>query len=55
MEMAFDCIDRNLRQGDVLSPTLFGLYINDLVQELKEGSKGIQTEFFHNSVFFVCR
>ncbi len=35
-----------VRQGDALSPTLFGLYINDLVQELKEGSEGIQTEFF---------
>ncbi len=29
-----------------MSPTLFGLYINYLVQELKEGSEGIQTEFF---------
>ncbi len=35
-----------VRNGDALSLTLFGLYINDLVQELKEGSKGIQTEFF---------
>ncbi len=35
-----------VRQGDALSPTLFGLYIKDLVQELKEGSEGIQTEFF---------
>ncbi len=35
-----------VRQGDALSPTLFGLYINDLVKELKEESEGIQTEFF---------
>ncbi len=35
-----------VRQGDALSPTLLGLYINNLVQELKEWSEGIQTEFF---------
>ncbi len=29
-----------------MSPTLFGLYINHLVQELKERSKGIQSGFF---------
>ncbi len=29
-----------------MSPTLFGLYISDLVQDLKEGSDGIQTEYF---------
>ncbi len=34
-----------VRHIDALSPTLFGLYINNLVQELKEGSEGIQTEF----------
>ncbi len=35
-----------VRQRDALSPTLFGLYINDLVQELNEGSERIQREFF---------
>ena len=33
-----------VRQGDALSPTLFGLYINDLVNSLKEGSQGITIE-----------
>ena len=31
-----------VRQGDNLSPTLFNLYINDLVDEIKAGSKGIK-------------
>ncbi len=35
-----------VRQGDALSPTLLWLYINDLVQELKEGSECIQTDIF---------
>ncbi len=35
-----------VRQGDALSPTRFGLYINDLAQERKEGSENIQIKFF---------
>ncbi len=43
-----DCFSNvfGVRQGEAFSPTLCGLYINDLVQEIKEGSEGIQTEFF---------
>ena len=35
-----------VRQGDTLSPTLFGLYINDLVTELKNNTNGITCEEF---------
>ena len=31
-----------VRQGDTLSPTLFGLYINDLVKDLNDADKGIK-------------
>jgi len=35
---------QGVRQGDTLSPTLFSLYINDLVHELKELNKGISID-----------
>ncbi len=31
-----------VRQGDTLSPTLFGLYINDLAKDLNDSKKGIK-------------
>ncbi len=34
--------DYGVRQGDCLSPTLFGLFINDLVDDIRSCSKGIQ-------------
>ena len=33
-----------VRQGDTLSPTLFGLYINDLAEELKNSGHGIKLD-----------
>ncbi len=35
-------INLGVRQGDGLSPTLFGLYINDLAKALNASSKGIK-------------
>ena len=31
-----------VKQGDCLSPTLFNLYINDMVEDIKETCDGIQ-------------
>ena len=33
-----------MRQGDSLSPTLFGLYINDLVHDLKQAKVGLDID-----------
>ncbi len=35
-------INLGVRQGDGLSPTLFGLYINDLAKALNSSGKGIK-------------
>ncbi len=43
-----------VRQGDVLWPTRFGLYKNSLVQELKQGSECIQTEFLINQCMWYA-
>ena len=36
-------IEYGVRQGDTLSPTLFGLYINDLIEDVKGLDLGIPT------------
>ncbi len=35
-------IEFDVKQGDCLSPTLFGLFINDIVENLKLNSQGIK-------------
>ena len=35
-------IDSGVHQGDVLSPTLFGLYIDDLIQDIKQLHCGVK-------------
>ena len=35
-----------VKQDDCLSPTLFNLYINDMVEDIKETCDGVQTEHF---------
>ena len=37
-------VKAGVRQGDTLSPTLFGLYINDLAKDLDETGKGIKLQ-----------
>ena len=39
----FDC-PIGVKQGDCLSPTLFGVYINDLANEIKSSGIGIRLE-----------
>ena len=39
----FDC-PIGVKQGDCLSPTLFGVYINDLANEIKSSGIGIKLE-----------
>ena len=35
-----------VKQGDCLSPTLFDLYCNDMVDDIKKTCDGIQIEHF---------
>ncbi len=39
-------IEFGVKQRDTLSPTLFGLFINDLVSAIKANTKGIDLETF---------
>ena len=36
------CVQSGVRQGDTLSPTLFGLYVNDLATSFRSSGNGIQ-------------
>ena len=36
-----------VKQGDCLSPTLFGLYINDLVEDIKQNTVGVNVGLFN--------
>ena len=36
-----------VKQGYCLSPTLFNLYINDMIENIKETCDSIQIEHFH--------
>ena len=39
-------MEYGVKQGDCLSPTLFNLYINDMVEYIMETCDGIQIEHF---------
>lgn len=43
----FFACDYGVRQGDCLSSTLFILFIDDLISDLKNGSVGIRNEYFN--------
>ena len=43
-----------MRQGDTLSPTLFCLFINDLVKELNDLKKGIEITNAHISILLYA-
>lgn len=39
-----------VKQGDVLSPTLFAIYVNDLAQEIKRANLGIDIDDLNLSI-----
>ena len=43
-----------VKQGDVLSPTLFNLYINDLAKEIKESQLGIDLDNLNLSILLYA-
>lgn len=43
-----------LKQGDVLSPTLFALYVNDLAQDIKRANSGIDIGAFNLSILLYA-
>ena len=49
----FDCIS-GVRQGDVLSTTLFNVYINDLAKEIKSLNFGIPVEGYNLSILLYA-
>ena len=46
--------DSGLKQGDTLSPTMFNIYINDIVQEVKSTGKGIIIDGFNICVLIYA-
>lgn len=43
-----------VKQGDVLSPTLFAIYVNDLAQEIKRANLGIDIDDLNLSILLYA-
>ena len=43
-----------VKQSDILSPTLFNFYINDLANEIKRSNLGIDNEYFDISILMYA-
>ncbi len=43
-----------LKQGDTLSPTLFGIFINDIVREINDLNLGVKIGNKKLSLFTIC-
>ena len=47
-------VSRGVKQGCLIYPTLFALYINDLATEIKSLNKGIDVDYINVSILLYA-